>query len=86
MSTLKKLAVRALLLSGLIYGIAAYAYPMPGENQEVYVTYYSNAAKTNVVGVRGIARGSACELWHTTWGTTTSYSTVTVADCVAIYD
>ncbi len=86
MNTLKKFVVRGMLLSALICGIAAYAVPMPGDNQEVYVTYYSNAAKTNVVGVHGIAHGSTCDAWHATWGATTSYSTVTVENCPTIYD
>lgn len=86
MKTFKRVALCGALFSGLIYGITAYAYPMPGETQEVYVTYYSNAARTNVVGVRGISHGSACDVWHATWGTTTSYSTVTVANCDTIYD
>ena len=58
------------------------AYPPPGPGQEVYVTYYSNAARTNVVGVRGIAHDSSCYAWHATWGVTTAYSTVSVTNCV----
>ncbi len=85
MKKLKKLASGGVLLAGLAYALTAYAYPMPGEAQEVYVTYYSNSSRTTVVGVRGISRGSLCEIYHSTWGSTTGYSSVTVGNCIPRY-
>ena len=70
-----------LLLGGMVCALVAHAYPMPGDSQEVYVTYYSNAARTQVVGVLGVSHGSACQAWHATWGNVTAYSRVTVANC-----
>ena len=69
-----------LTVTGLFLGYV-HAYPLPGPGQEVYVTYYSNAAKTSQVGVRAISHDSACGTWHITWGTTSAYSTVSVTNC-----
>ena len=71
-------------MAGLTYAIAAYAYPIYGPNQELYVTYYSNAARTNEVGVRAIGHDDNCSTWHVTWGITTPYSRVSVTDCMTI--
>lgn len=77
----KTLAALTALVVGAVYAIAVYAYPMPGPGQEVYVTYYSNAARTTEVGVRAISHDSSCAAWHVTWGTTTAYSRVFTVAC-----
>jgi hypothetical protein len=71
----------AVFVVGSIFVGAVHAYPQPGPNQETYVTYYSDAAHTRVIGVRAIAHDSACAPYHITWGSTSSYSTVTVERC-----
>jgi hypothetical protein len=76
----KKLAF-AILMAGVTYAVTAYAYPMPGDDEEVYVTYYSNAARTTEVGVRFIGKGANCQIHHITWGSQTSYSRVSVEKC-----
>jgi hypothetical protein len=86
MKKLKKAATWGALAAALTYAIAAYAYPMYGPNQELYVTYYSNAARTNEVGVRAIGHDDNCSTWHVTWGITTPYSRVSVTDCMTIED
>jgi hypothetical protein len=81
MNKFKKLAVVGALVVGAAYAIAAYAYPAPGPGQEVFVTYYSNSARTNEVGVRAISHDSSCDSWHVNWGVTTQYSRVIVTAC-----
>jgi len=71
----------AVFAVGSVFAGAIHAYPAPGPNQETYVTYYSDAARTRVIGVRAIAHDSACAPYHITWGSTSSYSTVSVATC-----
>lgn len=82
MNRSKKIAALGALAAGLIYAVVAYAYPMPGPGQEVYVVYYSTSARTTEVGVRAISHDSACDSWHVNWGSTTSYSRVFVTDCI----
>lgn len=82
MKKLKRFALWGALASVLTYAVAVYAYPMPGDNQEVYVEYYSNSARTNLVGTRAISQGASCQIYHTSWGVTTSYSRVIVANCI----
>ena len=84
MKKLKKAAAWSALAASLTYAIAAYAYPLYGPNQEVYVTYYSEAARINEVGVRAIGHDYTCSTWHVTWGRTTPYSRVSVTDCMTI--
>ncbi|TXH66735.1 MAG: hypothetical protein E6Q88_11475 [Lysobacteraceae bacterium] len=81
MKRLLKPALLGAALFGMGYALVAYAYPMPGENQEVYVEYYSNSARTTIVGTRGIAHGGNCMAWHATWGATTAYSRVFIVNC-----
>ena len=81
MKKFKIVTVCMALVTCMVYAIAAYAYPAPGPGAEVYVTYYSDAARTNIVGVRGISHDSSCSTWHATWGSTTSHSIVTVTPC-----
>lgn len=66
-----------------LFATALYAYPEPGPDQETYVTYYSDASRTTVIGVHAVAHGSDCEIYHISWGSTSAYSLVTVGDCVA---
>ena len=58
--------------------LSALPYPQPG--QEMVVTYYSNAAKTTVVGVRSYHSG--CDIYHNSWGTTSQYSSIAYYGCV----
>jgi hypothetical protein len=81
MRKIKLGAVLAVFAIGMLSSTPLQAYPPPGPGQEVYVTYYSNSARTNVVGVRGISHDSSCSTWHITWGVTTAYSTVAVTNC-----
>lgn len=79
---LRKLwVVFAALLAAAAFSVAIHAYPMPGPDEEVYVMYYWDAARTSVAGQRGIAHGEACYAWHSTWGTTTQYARVFVEKC-----
>lgn len=77
----KRLASGSVLLAGLSYALTAHAYPMPGYLEEVYVTYYSDAARTVEVGVRAISHDAACAAWHATWGSQTPYTRVSVVPC-----
>jgi len=81
MNRSKKIVALGTIAAGLIYAVVAYAYPMPGPGQEVYVVYYSTAARTTEVGVRAISHDSACASWHVSWGPTTAYSRVFTTDC-----
>jgi len=76
-STLATFAVAAILATDL------QANPQPGPGQETYMTYYSDASLSNVVGVQliGIGIGGSCQVHHTSWGARTPYHTVTVAAC-----
>lgn len=74
MNRSKKIVALGAMTAGLIYAVVAYAYPMPGENQEVYVVYYSDSTLTTEVGVRAVAHDGACDLWHISWGSTTQHS------------
>lgn len=58
-----------------------YAYPPPPPGGEVYVTYYTDATHTEVVGVRAIGRDSRCAPYHISWGSTSSYGVTTIAPC-----
>ncbi|WP_242108373.1 hypothetical protein [Luteimonas aquatica] len=82
MTRTKKIVVGGALVAGILVSLAAWAYPMPGPNQETVVTYYSSAARTDVVGVRSFRDGQ-CEIYHLTWGITSSYQTVEVLDCAS---
>jgi len=77
----KLVSALAAFAAASLFATVLYAYPEPGAGQETYVTYFSDASRTTVVGVRSVARGGTCTIYHTTWGTTSSYSTVTVANC-----
>jgi len=77
----KMLLIAGGLLAGAGLAAGLHAYPMPGPGQETYVVYYSNAAKTQEVGVRAISHDSTCSIWHINWGTTSSYSRVFVSQC-----
>lgn len=81
MKTSKKIVALGAVVAGLVYAVVAYAYPMPGPGQEVYVVYYSTPARTTEVGTRGISHDLDCDTWHITWGSTTPYSRVFVSDC-----
>jgi hypothetical protein len=81
MKKLKTVVACALLAVGAAYAIAAYALPMPGPGQEVYIVYYSNAARIVEVGTRAGTHDEACAAWHVTWGITTPYSRVFVSNC-----
>lgn len=82
MNKTRKILVLGTLMMGLIYAVVAYALPMPGPGQEVYVVYYSTAARTTEVGVRAGSHDPVCDAWHVSWGTTTPYSRVFVSDCI----
>ena len=81
MKKLKTVVATALLAVGAAYAIVAYALPMPGPGQEVYVVYYSNASRTVEVGVRAGSHDSACASWHVNWGVTSPYTRVFVSNC-----
>lgn len=82
MKKLKRFALWAALATAAVYAVAVYAYPMPGSNQETYVEYYNNAAHTTMVGTRAVNRGVDCQIYHVSWGVTSAYSRVVVANCV----
>ena len=82
MNKTRKIVVLGTLVMGLIYAVVAYALPMPGPGQEVYVVYYSTSARTTEVGVRAGSHDTACDSWHVTWGRTTPYSRVFISDCI----
>ncbi|WP_226469772.1 hypothetical protein [Luteimonas panaciterrae] len=82
MSRTKKVVALSTFAGGILVSLACWAYPMPGPGQETIVTYYSDAARTNVIGVRNVAKGSQCQIYHLTWGAQSApYSTVEVLDC-----
>jgi hypothetical protein len=81
MSMLRKSVLLGTLLAGMVYAVMAYAYPMPGDDEEVYVIYYADTARTIQVGQRGISHGDACTAWHATWGSVTSNTRVFVEKC-----
>jgi hypothetical protein len=82
MKLTKKIALAGTLGAGVLVSLAAWAYPMPGYNQETVATFYSDAARTNVIGVRGVAHDSACDTWHINWGAQSGpYQTVEVLQC-----
>jgi hypothetical protein len=81
MKKLKTAIAGAVLAVGAAYAIAAYALPLPGPGQEVYIVYYSNAARIVEVGTREGPRDIACQAWHASWGIRTPYSRVFVSDC-----
>lgn len=82
MSKSKRIVAFGAMVAGLVYAVVAYAYPMPGPGEEVYVVYYSSAARTAEVGVRAISHDSACDAWHASWGITTSYTRVFTTSCI----
>lgn len=80
---MNKLARRfalALAATALAVPLNLSALPDPQPGQEMVVTYYSSAAKTTVVGVRSYHSG--CDIYHTTWGTTSRYSSIAYYGCV----
>jgi len=81
MRKIKLVSALAAFAVASLFAAVLHAYPEPGPGQETYATYFSDASRATVVGVRSIARSSTCGIYHTTWGTTSAYSTVTVADC-----
>ena len=81
MRRIKVISALAAFAVASLFATVLHAYPDPGAGQETYVTYYSDASRTTVVGVRSVGRGSSCTIHHTSWGSTSSYSTVTVASC-----
>lgn len=82
MSRTKKVVASSAFAGGILVSLACWAYPMPGPGQETIVTFYSDAARTNVIGVRNVAKGFQCEIYHITWGAQSSaYSRVEVLDC-----
>lgn len=74
MNRSKKIVALGAMAVSLIYAVVAYAYPMPDENHEVYVVYYSDSSFTTEVGVRAVSHDRACDVWHISWGSTTQYS------------
>jgi hypothetical protein len=85
MRKIKLVTVLAAFATGILFTANLQAYPAPGPGQETYVTYYSNAAHTSEVGVRAISHDSSCSIYHISWGVTSAYSTVTVANCELPY-
>jgi len=81
MSRTKKVVALSTFAGGILVSLACWAYPMPGPGQETIVTYYSDAARTNVIGVKNVARDSQCQIYHVDWGRTSSYSRVEVLNC-----
>lgn len=81
MNKLRKGLLFGGVLAAMSYALVAYAYPMPGPDEEVYVVYYWDAARTNIAGQRGVSHGSACVAWHATYGSTTQYTRVFLEKC-----
>jgi hypothetical protein len=82
MRKIKVVSTLAALAVATVFATALHAYPAPGDGQETYVTYFSDASHTSEVGVRAIAHSSKCEPYHISWGSTSSFSTVTVGNCM----
>jgi hypothetical protein len=81
MRRIKLISALAAFAVASLFAVALHAYPAPGPGQETYVTYYSDASRTTVVGVRTISRSNTCTIYHVSWGNTSSYSRVTVGNC-----
>ncbi len=81
MRKIKVVSALAAFAVAFLFAVALHAYPAPGPGQETYVTYFSDASRTTVVGVRSISRSTTCGIYHIDWGSKTSYSTVTVGNC-----
>jgi hypothetical protein len=84
MRRIKVVSTLAALAVATVFATALHAYPAPGDGQETYVTYYSNASHTDMVGVRAIAHSSNCGPYHISWGSTSSFSVVTVGSCLPV--
>jgi hypothetical protein len=81
MRTLKVVSTLVALAIAGLFSTALHANPEPGPGQETYMTYYSDASFTTVVGVQLIGTTGPCAIHHVSWGTITGYHTVTVGAC-----
>lgn len=81
MKSKKLISALAFAAVATLFTSVIYAYPPPGPNQEIYVTYYSDASHTNAVGVRTVGRDSRCAPYHISWGSTSAYAVTTIASC-----
>ena len=77
----KLVSVLAAFTVAAVFATALHANPQPGPGEETYMTFYSDAAHTTVVGVTLIGTTSPCGIHHVTWGTTSPYHTATVEKC-----
>lgn len=69
------------LAAGMAVSFAAWALPYPADGYVTVATYYSSAAKTQIIGVRGYENCPPNSAPIRDWGETSLHVTVEIIRC-----